>query len=48
MVLIVFVAHEMTKGEKSFWYPYFQITEKTDLPAFWEEEELEEFEDKVL
>ena len=31
LVLIFFVMFEMTKGRDSFWYPYFQITEKTDM-----------------
>ena len=31
LVLIFFVMFEMTKERASFWYPYFQITEKTDM-----------------
>ena len=34
--LIFFICYELSKGESSLWYPYFQIAEKTDLPAFWE------------
>lgn len=34
--LIFFIAYELSKGEKSFWYPYFKISENTDLPCFWE------------
>ena len=34
--LIFFIAYELSKGEKSFWAPYFEITERTDLPCYWD------------
>ncbi len=38
----------MLKGEKSFWFPYFQIINISDLPMFWEEADIEELQDLVL
>jgi hypothetical protein len=46
-VIIFFVIHEMTKGMNSFWYPYFQITEKTDMPQGWKEHEIDELQDQI-
>ena len=46
--LIVFVCHEMTKGEGSFWHPYFQITEKTDMLMQWGMKDLEQLQDTSL
>ena len=46
--LIVFVCHEMTKGEGSFWHPYFQITEKTDMLMQWSMKDLEQLQDTAL
>jgi len=40
LIIIFFVMHEMIKGENSFWYPYFKITEKTDMLCFWKPEDL--------
>lgn len=40
--------YEMTKGEDSFWAPYFEITEKTDMVGFWNKEDLDECEDPLL
>ena len=31
----------MTLGEKSFWYPYFEIAADSDLPMSWPEAELD-------
>ena len=39
---------EMTKGRDSFWYPYFQITEKTDMIGQWMKKDLEELQDEIL
>jgi hypothetical protein len=35
LVLIIFLMYEMLKGEKSLWYPYFQIVNFSDLPMLW-------------
>lgn len=40
--------HELVKGKDSFWYPYFQITEKTDMPQAWSEDDLAELQDQIL
>ena len=42
LVLIVFVWHEMLKAEASFWHPYFQIINFSDIPMLWETHEIEE------
>jgi hypothetical protein len=34
--LIFFISYELMKGEKSMWYDYFGIVERSDLPAFWD------------
>ena len=36
------------KGEASFWYPYFQIVNKSDLPFLWERSQIRELQDAVL
>lgn len=46
--LIFFITWELAKGDKSFWAPYFAITEETDLPCFWDPEDLKELEDELL
>lgn len=46
--LIFFITYELSKGEQSMWYPYFQIAQDSDLPCFWEKEELEQLEDELL
>ena len=42
MIIMFFVLHEMSKGEGSFWYPYFQISESPDQVSQWEESDLDE------
>ena len=46
--LIFFMTYELSKGEKSLWYPYFQIAQEADLPCFWTPEELSFLEDELL
>ncbi|CDW88807.1 set domain protein [Stylonychia lemnae] len=48
LILIVFVWHELLKGEESFWYHYFQIINQSDLPMLWTEEEIAELQDQVM
>jgi hypothetical protein len=38
--LIVYVFYELLKGEKSFWYPYFEVISWSDIPMLWESDEL--------
>ena len=42
LMLATFVFHEVLKGEKSFWFHYFQIINFSDLPMLWKEDEIEE------
>ena len=43
-----FVLHEMSKGEASFWYPYFQISESPDQVSQWQESDLDELQDPIF
>ena len=43
LALIVFLWHEKAKGEASFWKPYLDIINFTDMPFLWNDEELNEF-----
>lgn len=47
-MIIFFVMYEMSKGRESFWFPYFQITEKTDMLGFWKNSDLDELQDEVM
>ena len=38
--MIIYVMHEMSLGEKSFWHPYLEIISRPDLPMMWEDSEL--------
>jgi hypothetical protein len=42
LLLIVFLWHEMLKGEESFWHRYFEIINISELPMIWSDEEIEE------
>ena len=46
--LILYVMHEQLKGKESFFYPYFQIVNRSDLPFLWESGQVKEFQDAVL
>ena len=48
MKLIFFVMYEMAKGTESFWHPYFQITEQTDMPCLWDVADLQNLQDENL
>ena len=41
--IIVFIWSEKCKGDASFWKPYLDIINFTDLPFLWNDEELNEF-----
>ena len=43
--LVIFAFHERLKGEKSFWFPAFDIVNISRLPAFWTDKEISEFQD---
>jgi hypothetical protein len=42
LVIIVFLFYEMLKEQDSFWYPYFQIVNFSDIPMLWEPSEIDE------
>ena len=46
--MIIFLWHELCKGEGSFWKPYLDIINFTDLPCLWSDEELQLLQDAVL
>ena len=48
LAIMLFVLHEMSKGEASFWYPYFQISEFPDQISEWPESQLDELQDPIL
>ena len=43
LVLILYVMHEQIKGEASFYHPYFEIVNTSDLPFLWTSNENKEF-----
>ena len=40
LIMISFVLYELCKGPQSFWHPYFEIVNTSDLPMLWEDEEV--------
>ncbi len=42
LTLVAFIMYELNKGEGSFWHPYFEATNASDLISFWDLEELYE------
>ena len=40
--------HEQMKGKDSFWHPYFEIVNHSDLPFLWEKTEIKQLQDAVL
>ena len=46
--IIVYLWYEKSKGEESFWKPYLDIINFTDMPFLWSDEEMDEFQDAVL
>ena len=47
-VLVVFLMYERSKGPESFWHPYFETVQLVDLPALWEDEDIEKLQDPEL
>lgn len=48
MSLIIFYLREYERWEKSPWYPSLAITNLSELPVAWSEEEINEFQDKTM
>ena len=48
MTIIFFTLHEMSKGEDSFWAPYFAISEYPDQVSMWNEDDLAELQDPIF
>lgn len=48
LILATFIFYERLKGEKSFWHPYFQIINFSDIPMLWNEDEIDELQDQIL
>ena len=48
LLMIVFVMHHMLIGENSFWHPFWQIINMSDMPMKWSEEEVSELQDAFL
>ena len=46
--MILWLWHEKAKGEASFWKPFCDTINFTDMPMLWSHEELAEFQDAVL
>lgn len=42
LLMITFVMHHELLGEKSFWYPFWQVTNEADLPMRWRPDEVDE------
>lgn len=40
LTLALFLIYESLKREKSFWWPYIQVMNESDLVSFWSEDEL--------
>ncbi len=39
---------EMLKGQRSTFFPYFEVINTCDMPMLWSDDELDEFQDNVL
>lgn len=48
LMLASFILHEFLKGEDSFWYPYLEIINFSDIPMLWNADEIEELQDQIL
>ena len=46
--MFFFMLYEICKGEESFWYPYFEITDKPFLMTDWSIKDLNELQDEAL
>ena len=41
MILAMFLTMEYLKGKDSFWKPYIDVMNESDLVGFWDQDELE-------
>lgn len=48
LTLLIFMMYEFQKGEKSFWYPYFEAVDPGILTCYWDEQVLEGLDDPEL
>lgn len=48
LVVIFFCLHEMSKGEGSFWYHYFQVSALSEMPAQWSDADLDVLHDPIM
>jgi hypothetical protein len=44
-MLATFILHELLKGEESFWFPYLEIINFSDIPMLWTADEIDELQD---
>ena len=42
LLMIVFVMHHMLIGKKSFWHPFWQVINMSDMPMRWSDTEMQE------
>ena len=48
MLMITFIMRQMLLGEESFWYPFWEIVNMSDMPMRWGHLEIHEFQDTFL
>lgn len=48
LAIVIYCFYERLKGDKSHWKPYYDIINVSDLPAFWSDDEINEFQDRVM
>jgi hypothetical protein len=46
--MIFFLLYELCKGPNSFWFPYFEITDKPNLIASWSIKDLNNLQDEAI
>ena len=48
LTLLLFVFYENSKGEKSFWYEFFQANDPGTMACYWPENIIKELDDSEL
>lgn len=48
LILASFLTYHTLRGEDSFWYPYLQVMNVSDLPSSWPDEDIAQFKDIEL
>ena len=46
--MITWCLHQVLIGDKSFWAPFWGVTNESDLPMRWKDEEISELQDSYL